>query len=89
MKRSTATIAWIFYITGLIPILLFVFNEYIKVSTFPLISFSLVMVIPWIICIVDYIKMDEKKDYLWLIILITFSLPSIPVHLVKRRVKSE
>lgn len=89
MKRSTATIAWIFYITGLIPILLIFFNEYIKVNILTLISFGLVMVIPWIICIVDYIKMDGKKDYLWLFILITFGVPSIPVHLVKRRVKSE
>jgi hypothetical protein len=89
MKRSAATIAWILYITGLISILAFLIFGYCEATFWTLISGSLLMAIPWIICIVDYIKMDGKKDYMWLIILITFSLPSIPVHLVKRRVKSK
>ena len=89
MKRSTTTIAWVLYIAGLILLLISLLNGHSEATFWPLIYGSLLIAIPWIICIIDYIKMDGKKDYLWLLFLISFGLPSIPVHLVKRRVKKE
>ena len=83
MRKSTRIIAWVLYLLGLAALILKLTHQDTDITL--LYAAAILITVPWIICIVDYIKMESKKNYLWLYILIFTATIAIPVHLYKRR----
>jgi hypothetical protein len=87
MHKSTKIIAWIFYGISVVIALtgVFVLNH-----TYTSISLaSLILLVPWIICIVDSIRSGENTNGLWIFILVFFGFVTIPFWLAMKNNKTQ
>ena len=84
MNKNTRLIAWIFYSASILVLLFSFITGQTFDLTFVLIEASL-MAVPWIICIVHFIKTKSEKNFLWLYFLVVAGTIAIPIYLYKSK----
>ncbi len=84
MKPLTLTICWILYLLSIsLLVTAFVFRQETLFTRIGMAS--LILMIPWIICIVDSVKRKNNSNGLWTYLLIFVGLIFIPVYLLVKR----
>ena len=83
MKKSFLVISWIFYLLSLAALA----YGFITQSSIlgGILKGVILLIVPWLICIIDCVKSDTKSKGLWIYFIISFGLISIPLWLWKRK----
>lgn len=84
MNKNTRLIAWFFYSASILVLLLGFITGQAFDLTFVLIGGSL-MAVPWVICIIYFIKTKNEKNFLWLSLLVFTGIIAIPLYLYKSK----
>ncbi len=80
MKKSTKIVAWTLYCISVLILLIGLISSHSKYLTISLAS--ILLLAPWIICIVNSAKSKNNGNGLWVYVIAFFGLVSIPLWLV-------
>ncbi len=84
MKKSTSTIAWLFYLVS-IPVLAYGSIQGFHHKYAFMILGCLILTVPWIICLINSVKPKNSVNGLWPYFIFFFGLVAMPFYLFERR----
>ncbi len=86
MKKSTRTISWVIYIIGVLLLLYGAkLNPDFEIKLTWIALSSILLSVPWIICIIHSIKSKDNQNGLWIYFLFFMGVIFIPLYLIRTR----